>query len=370
MAENEIILLAVGDIGPIHPPVDAYSKLVRPALAGADIRFAQAERVYSERGAFQIHSGGAHSRVAPAMASIFTDCGFDIVSLASNHAMDWGPEALLDSKAVFEKLGIATIGAGRNLAEARQAKIIERNGVRVSFLAYCSVLNAGYAATSDKPGVAPLRAHTYYEPTEYQAGIPPRVVTVPYADDLRGMEDDIHRAKASSDVVVVSQHWGIHYIPRMIADYQRTAAKAAFAAGADLILGHHAHVPKAIETFGDKVCFYSLSNFIMTVTEKSPAAAAEFSHKYGVPMDPDYPRLPYGAEGKRSLIVRGVLGKAGVKRVSFLPVMIDKQLRPEILHNEDPRFADAVQFMDWVSEGYGHRFQVEGDEVVVQAPLR
>jgi poly-gamma-glutamate capsule biosynthesis protein CapA/YwtB (metallophosphatase superfamily) len=158
-----VTLLGCGDVGPIHAPVN-YGSLVRDTLLAADIRFAQVERVYSNRGALVPHSGGGHSRVPPEMASIFTDCGFNIVSVASNHAMDWGAEALLDTIELLRGYGIATIGAGRNLAEARQPAFIDCNGLRIAFLAYCSILHDGYAADTDKPGVAPLRAHTRYEP--------------------------------------------------------------------------------------------------------------------------------------------------------------------------------------------------------------
>jgi poly-gamma-glutamate synthesis protein (capsule biosynthesis protein) len=103
----------------------------------------------------------------------------------------------------------------------------------------------------------------------------------------------------------------------------------------------------------------------MSSTAKTPAQAAEFMKRYGVTMDPDYPHLSYGADAKRSLIAKAVLSRAGVKRVSFLPVLIDKQLRPEVLRHGDPRFDDAVRFMEWVSEGYDHQFSVEGDEVLV-----
>jgi poly-gamma-glutamate synthesis protein (capsule biosynthesis protein) len=144
-----------------------------------------------------------------------------------------------------------------------------------------------------------------------------------------------------------------------------TVANAAFRAGADLILGHHAHTPKAIGVHQGKACFYSLSNFIMSSTAKSPAKAAEFEKQYGVVMDPDYPHLAYGADAKRSLIAKAVIAKDGVKRVSFLPVLIDKNLRPEVLRAGDARFDDAVRFMEWVSEDFDHRFTVEGDEVVV-----
>ena len=201
---------------------------------------------------------------------------------------------------------------------------------------------------------------------EYQAGVPPRTITAPYEEDLNGMIDDIKAAKKSAHAVIVSLHWGIHFIPRMIADYQTIAAKAAFAAGADLILGHHAHVPKAIGVFDGKVCFYSLSNFIMSSTAKKAHAAEEFEKRYGVRLDPDYPHLPYGEDAKRSLIAKAVFTPQGVQKVSFLPVLIDKQLRPEPLRQDDPRFADAVKYMEWASEDFPHAFAVDGDEVIVR----
>ena len=365
MNTDDVVLLACGDVGPIHEPVERYSTLAKATLDTADIRFAQVERVYSERGAFQLHSGGGHSRVAPHMASVFDDCGFDVVSVASNHAMDWGPDAMLDTVQLFRDKGMAVVGAGKNLEDARKPAFVERKKTRTAFLAYCSVLREGYAAGADSPGVAPLRVHTYYEPHDYQPGVPPHVVTVPYEQDLEGMTEDIAAARKEADAVVVSIHWGIHYIPRMIADYQPLAAKAAFAAGADLILGHHAHVPKAIGVHDGKVCFYSMSNFIMSAPAHSAAKAAAFSRRYGVPLDPDYPHLGYGTDAKRSLIVKAVLSPSGLKSVSFLPVLIDKQLRPEPLKHDDPRFDDAVKFMEWVSEDFNHRFVREGNEVLV-----
>jgi poly-gamma-glutamate synthesis protein (capsule biosynthesis protein) len=366
--DGKLVLFGCGDVGPIHEPLDAFSTLVRPTLASADLRIAQCERVYSERGTLQVHSGGGHSRVPSRMASVFSDCGFDVVSLASNHAMDWGEDALMDTASTLQERGIQTIGAGRNLAEAREPAVVDRNGVKVAILAYCSVLREGYAAGASKAGVAPLRAHTYYEAMEYQPGTPPRVVTVPYEEDLEAMLDDIAAARKVADVVVLWLHWGIHFIPRTIADYQRTVAKAAFAGGANLILGHHAHVPKGIEVIDGKACFYSLSNFIMSAPGNTVSAerSSHFVRRYGIELDPDYPRLPYGIDSKRSLIARAELSKGGVDRVSFLPLLIDKELRPEVLRQGDARFDDAVRYMHWASEDFPHSFSVEGDEVVVR----
>ena len=86
--DNSVVILGVGDVGPLHEPMSRYSEHVLPVLARGDIRFAQVERVYSDRGSLQLHSGGAHSRVKPALSSVFSDCGFNIGSLTSNHAMD------------------------------------------------------------------------------------------------------------------------------------------------------------------------------------------------------------------------------------------------------------------------------------------
>ena len=360
---EDVVLLGCGDVGPIHEPMSQYSELVRETLAGGDIRFAQIERVYSERGTLQPH-GGAHGRLPPHMASVITDCGFNVVSVAGNHAIDWGAEPLLDTIELLRGKGVQTIGGGRNLAEARQPAVIEAKGLRVAMLAYCSVLHEGYAAGPDTPGVAPMRATARFEPVDYQPGVPPRVITTPNEQDLANLVADVRAAKQTADAVVLSVHWGVHFVPRIIADYQRTVAQAAFNAGADLILGHHAHVPKAIEVFSGKTCFYSLSNFIMTSSPKVTGGAEEFRRNYGVPLDPAYPNMPYGVDGKRSLVAKAVISKTGI-RTSFLPALIDTRLRPEILHAGDPRFDDMVRFMEWTSEGFVHRFLVEGDEVVI-----
>jgi hypothetical protein len=159
----------------------------------------------------------------------------------------------------------------------------------------------------------------------------------------------------------------VHYVPRIIADYQPLAARAAFNAGADLILGHHAHVPKAISVIDGKVCYYSLSNFIMSTDAKKPEKAAAFARTYNVTMDENYPYLPYGTDAKRSLIAKVTFGKNGVDRAAFLPVLIDTQLRPEILEQGDKRFDEAVAYMRWASEGHDHSFTVEGNEVIVRS---
>jgi Bacterial capsule synthesis protein PGA_cap len=365
MSDN-IVFLGCGDVAPVHEPMAPYSTLARPVLATGDIRFGQCERLYTTKGERSAH-GSTTSRLAPHMISLFGDCGFNVVSLACNHVMDWGADAMLDTKERLQAMGIQVIGAGRNLREARQPAIIEKNGVRVAVLAYCSVLMDGYAAEANKAGAAPLRVHTSYEPYEYQAGVPPRIITVPFEEDMAGMAEDIANAKKSCHAVVVSMHWGVHYIPRLIAEYQPIAAKAAFKAGADLIVGHHPHVPKAIEMIDGKACFYSVGNFIMSDFSASKPGFKEKFKRYGVVPDvEEFPKCPMGKDSKHSLIAKAVISKAGVDKVSFLPVQIDRELRPEVLRRSDPRFDTVVNFMDSVSEDHHHNFKIEGDEVVLQ----
>ena len=366
----EISFLGTGDCGPVHGPKDGfpierYTELVRPTLAAVDLRFANCERQYSARGTPSERA--PHGRQPPAMAQIFTDCGFDAVTIANNHMYDYGPDALLDTRALLLEKGIQATGAGRNLTEAREPAIVERNGITVGFLGYCSVIPYGGEAGPDKVGIAPLRVKTTYDTRGPHA--PVRVITAPDEQDLQMILDDIAALRRRVDIVIPAFHWGVIWVPRVIADYQVAVAHACIDAGADMVLGHHAHVPKAIEMYKGKAIFYSLSNFCMT--KPFPSASwkeAPWAHgalRNHADQNPDYPLLPYGRDARRSLLAKAVFTRKGVKSVSFVPLMIDKLYRPEVLKNGDARFDDMVTYMEWVSDGFAHQFKVAGDEVMV-----
>jgi poly-gamma-glutamate capsule biosynthesis protein CapA/YwtB (metallophosphatase superfamily) len=246
----EISFIGTGDCGPVHGPADGfpiehYTELVRPTLRTVDLRFANCERQYSSRGV--ANETSPHGRQPPEMARIFMDCGFDAVTIANNHMYDYGPDALLDTRNLLLSNGIGVTGAGRDLDEARQPAIVERDGIRVGFLGYCSVIPEGGEAAPGKVGIAPLRVKTEYEGRGPHAS--PRVITHPDDQDMRMILDDVARLRREVDIVVIAFHWGVIWVPRVIADYQVVAAHACIDAGADLILGHHAHVPKAIEVY-------------------------------------------------------------------------------------------------------------------------
>jgi len=261
VASNRIVTIAAaGDVGTgREPPASSFAQ-VNDALRSADIRFAQVERLYSGRGSYQGQGGGLHTRQKPEMADAFKSVPFSVLSIGSNHTGDWGPDAVIDTVETFRRLEIPTIGAGRDIQEARRPAIINCNGMRVAFLGYVSVMLPQYWATGSRAGSAPMRAHTFYQPYEYQPGAPARIVTVADEEDLAALAGDVRDAKRHADFVFVSLHWGVHYVPAP-SDYQPVVARAAIDAGATGILGHHPHQQQGVEIYNGGVIFYSLGNF-------------------------------------------------------------------------------------------------------------
>jgi len=368
-----VTIAAAGDVATGHSPPESAFMHVLPALRAADFRFAQVEKLYSERGQYQYQSLAQKLEVRkpPATVSAFKSASFDVLSLASNHVGDWGIEAIEDTLDAFKTIGIPTIGAGRTIAEARRPVVLTKNGLRIAFLAYCSVLLPQYWAAEDRPGAAPMRASTFYEPYEYQPGSPPRIVTVPHEEDLRLLLEDVRRAKEAADVVLVSMHWGLHYtvIPQ---DYQRIVARAAIDAGAAAIIGHHPHQIQGIERYRDGIVFYSLGNFAFHRRGGGAAYCmpnGEYTHKhvYTLNVDPgisyDYRR--HWPEGGLAYLE---LDKGGVKRATYLPMMLNDAGQPEIVRPGEPAFDAIRTYLEWAATELPDGIReigVEGDRYVL-----
>ncbi len=372
-----VTLMAGGDVGPTFEPTEQFAELISPVLQQADIRLAQCERIYSERGAdpqFALGTSGQHSHLHPRMAAVWKAAGIDIISLASNHAMDWGPDALVDTIDLFRGMGKSVIGAGKDAEEARNPAIVERNGVKTAFLAYCSVMRDGQAAGKGKVGIAPMRAHTYYAPEEFQPGTPPKIITVPYEGDVQALQDDIRKAKQQADVVILSMHWGLRHVPKTICTYQPPIAHAAIDAGADLILGHHPHSVKAVEVYKGRVCFYSIGNLMTTGTAAPRRSAGSFEwnliwFRYDPECLPPNGMYNFPTHCRTSMVVKAVIGKKGIEKVSFLPAFINHRAQPYVVAPDNPKFQEILEFTEWVSDQHPHKFRVEGSEVVVDTSV-
>ncbi|MGM7699111.1 CapA family protein [Microbacterium sp. A84] len=366
-----IRFIAVGDVGPERLDVDSLFENVADHIRAADVAFMQLEMTLTERGS-RVPQTKHTSRTHPDAAAAFRRAGFTHASWASNHSLDWGAEGFLDTVDALDRAGIVPLGAGRNIAQARQVRIVETNGVRIALLAYCSILPEAYWATVERPGVAPLRAFTVHEPIEPdQPGTPHRMHTFPHPGDLAAMVDDVARARDQADAVIVSMHWGIHFSYSELADYQRIAGHAAIDAGADLVIGHHAHILKGIEMYRGKAIFHSLGNFAIELPmDEEHASRPSFRHLLSLHpgWEPDIGGMfNFPPDSRKSIIVDCDVDAAGVSRVRFRPVWIDRMAVPTLLAPSDPRFAEVVDYLRGASDAAGltTSFVVEGDQVFV-----
>ena len=355
-ADGVVTLAAGGDVKTGHAPLaSAFAHILEP-LRSAHIRFAQVERLYSNRGTFQFQSLAEKLEVRqpPENASAFKAVPFDVLSIASNHVGDWGPEAIEDTVEAFRAIGIPTIGAGHTIAQAREPVFIERDGLRVAFLGYCSVLLPQYWATDTRAGCAPMRAHTFYEPYEYQPGSPARILTVPHAEDLAQLVEDVRKARREADHVVVSLHWGLHYIAYPL-QYQTVVAHAAIDAGACAILGHHPHQPQGAEVYRGGIILYSLGNLAVHPRGGGYAycqPGGEYTHNEVFSVEPE-PGVAFGYkrhwnEGGLAFID---LDRLGVRRVSYLPTLMNARGQPEILAAGTEAFDKSRVYLEWCARG-------------------
>ena len=354
---DDVVIMAVGDIGPDRDDPGELFEPTKDLIRGADLGFCQLEFVLSERGERlpQVrHTVRAHPRAAAALVS----AGFNVVSFAGNHCLDFGTEALRDTRRHLTEAGAAVVGVGDNIEEARQLVIQDVRGTRVAFLAYSSVLPQGFWATAKRAGCAPMRAFTFYEQIEHdQPGTPPRVHTFAHRDDLQALRADVKRARAAADIVIVSVHWGIHFIPAAIADYQRDVGHAAIDAGADAVLGHHAHILKGVELYRGKPIFYSLANYAMDtrvtpehavspefreIQQLNPLWIPNFSSTFNFPPD-----------SRKTIIARLVVRDGAIHDVAFLPGWINDNSQTEPLTPGDPRYHDVVTYLRDITNSAG-----------------
>ena len=217
---------------------------VEPVLSKADIAVVNLECPFTSRGAKIAKN--FNFRASPELGGALKPGGVQVVTIANNHLMDYGPDGVRDTIDTLDKLGIAHFGAGMNLAEARKPAIIERKGQKIAFLGYLYIGNPPIEpvvvwATKDKPGVSGA------------------------AGDIDALEkminEDVKAAKKKADIVVVFFHFGKEGLHE-IQPYQATLAHAAVDAGANLVLGSHPHVLQGAERYNGVPIVYSLGNFV------------------------------------------------------------------------------------------------------------
>lgn len=142
--ENKVVSIALmGDVVPNREKPESLFELVVPTLKQFDIRFCHLEDSLSDKGTLNIwarYFTTAHYLPPAKNVRALTYAGIDVVSFAGNHTMNFGYEGFLGTLENLEKHNIKVVGAGRNINEARRPAIIERNGIKVAFLGYNSIL--------------------------------------------------------------------------------------------------------------------------------------------------------------------------------------------------------------------------------------
>jgi len=209
---------------------------VGPFLASADITFGNLEcAVLPGR---RIKSGEFMFRADPGAVEGLSFAGFDVLSLANNHSLNFGHRGLVETQEYLRAAGIDTVGAGQTIVEAHRPVFKRSKGMTFAFLAYAntSIVPASYVAGRNSSGTTDL--------------------------NVAQMEKDVRFAKGLADVVIVSMHAGDEYVLTTPNAAQRKFAYRAIDAGARVVVGHHPHVVQEIERRGDGLIFYSLGNFV------------------------------------------------------------------------------------------------------------
>jgi poly-gamma-glutamate synthesis protein (capsule biosynthesis protein) len=223
--------------GPAFPWGDTL-----PLIRQADWSFCNLECVVSDRVPSHLPNKTFQFRSDQKNAAVLKAAGIDTVSVANNHSLDFGEDAMLDMLAILDAEGIGHAGAGATLEEAmRPALSMTRDRTRIGVLA-CTDNESDWAAGPNTPGV-------WFVPS----GL----------DDTRAQQllERVRRLKPLTDLVVVSLHWGSNW-GRLPESGHQELARALVAAGTDLVFGHSCHVFRGVEVHDGSPIVYGAGNFI------------------------------------------------------------------------------------------------------------
>ena len=223
-----------------------------------------------------------YCKATPVAVKGLTYAGFDIVSLANNHIMDYGATGLFDTIKALSESNIKFVGAGKHINDARKPVILQVKDVKVGFLAYSDA----YIASKKRPGVAPIKY----------------------------IEKDVEKLKDDVDIVIISIHGGMDIVDYPLPN-EIQMMHSIIDSGVDLILRHHPHVVQGVEHYKKGVIVYSLGNFVFDYT-----------------IDPLWKDL---TKARESMIFRCELSKDGIVETEIVPVVINNHFQPEIPSGDD-----------------------------------
>jgi poly-gamma-glutamate synthesis protein (capsule biosynthesis protein) len=320
-----------GDLVLDLPEPDHWLSGIAESIRGADIAIGHLEVPHS-RSIVELKGDVPAPGANPAHLAALQRAGFDGLSLAGNHIADCGAEGIADTIAELDRLGIAHCGAGATLAEARKSAKFDCGGRTVALLSYNCV--GPHAAWASATG-----AGCAFLPVTTSDGSPPAPAAplsdaLPEAFDI--LEQDIAAARTEADLVIVALHKGIVHRPAVLAPYERPLAHGAIEAGADVVVGHHAHIQRGIEFHRGRPIFHGLGNGCVVTEALSPdqdhPARKEWAIRrklsFGFEPDPAYRYAPFHPEAVNAFIARLVWHEDGRIEAGFIPVFVEAPGRP------------------------------------------
>ena len=361
-------LVFCGDLVLDEPDPDFWLSGIAPCLREAQLAIGHLEVPHTRRGremAADVPAPGAE----PAHLAAVARAGIDALTLAGNHIADCGAEGIADTIAELDRLGIQHCGAGLDLPQAREAAWLQSGALRVAVLSYNCVGPQESWAQPTRAGCAYVRVLA-----EDGGAIKP-AARLRDADPLSvsHMGHDIRAARdAGAQCCVVALHKGIVHTPATLAPYERPLAHAAIDAGADLVIGHHAHILRGIELYRGCPIFHGLGNGCVVTRALSPDQAnpkrAEWARQrrvqFGFEPDPDYFLAPFHPDAVHGMLACVVIEDGRLVQTGFVPIYVEPPGRPTLARGAN---AEAVvQYVRRISLAAGLpplQYAVSGDTV-------
>jgi poly-gamma-glutamate capsule biosynthesis protein CapA/YwtB (metallophosphatase superfamily) len=332
-------LLFSGDLVLDLPDADHWLAGIAPAVRSADLAIGHLEVPHTASRvelAGDVPAPGA----PPENLAAIRRAGFAAVTLAGNHIADCGAEGIADTVAELDRVGIAHTGAGANLEAARRPAVMAVRDRRVALLSYNCVGPENAWAGADRAGCNPLRMRT----ADGAPVAPAAAIEAADPEALRSMAEDIRAARALAELVVVAFHKGIVHTPAKLAPYERAVAHAAIEAGADIVVGHHAHILRGVEWHRGRPVFHGLGNGCVVTRALAPdqdhPARAEWAMRrrrlFGFEPDPRYPLAPFHPEAVNAMLGVVHWHADGRLEAGAIPVFVEPPGRP-VLPDEETR---------------------------------
>lgn len=315
------------------PEPDYWLDGIIPAIQEADIAIGHLEVPHTNSN-WEMKGDVPAPGADPAHLVALQTAGFSVVTLAGNHIADCGSQGIRDTIDELENLGIAHTGAGDDLESARRPALVSVGDRCLAVLSYNCVGPQSAWAGKDSSGCAYLPVAT----SDGSPVAPPLTLTSPLPEAGQILEQDIATARKQADMVIVALHKGTVHTPAIVEEYERELARLAVEAGADIVIGHHAHIIRGIEFIQGKPVFHGLGNGCVVTHALSPGqehkARAQWARKrktlFGFTPDPAYELAPFHPEAVNAFLARFAWYADGHIEAGIVPVFVDPPGKPRL----------------------------------------